>query len=109
MRTIAGFVVTDGHPMPLVDGVPRMPCDGEFSMWLRESDETPEILPDLADDLTRLGLLALVREAWGDPHAYCAPGPGWYVSVASEFSKGGECWPSPTEAEALVAALEAAP
>jgi len=76
--------------------------------------------PDLTDPATLGCLLALVREAWGDPHAYCAPrrasiiggflcGPGWYVWVAPEFLKGGEYWPSPTEVEALVAALEAAP
>ena len=79
-----------------------------------------DALPDLADPATLGCLLALVREAWGDPHAYCAPrrasiiggflcGPGWYVWVAPEFLKGGEYWPSPTEVEALVAALEAAP
>jgi len=107
MRTIAGFVVTDGHPMPLVDGVPRMPCDGEFSMWLRESDETPEIFPDLSDPATRGCLLALVREAWGDPLMQTTnSGGGWVAFCPAPLWTDG---PYDTEAAALVAALEAAP
>ena len=67
------------------------------------------ILPDLSDDLTRLGLLVLVREAWGDPMVFAAVnadggGNPWRVST-----RAGWVGHYPTEAAALVAALEAAP
>ena len=64
-------------------------------------------VPDFSDPAAVGCLLALVRSAWGDPLMYVAPGPGWYVGrgrvdvgIAAEGA---------TEAEALVAALEAAP
>jgi hypothetical protein len=82
-------------------------------------------LPDLSDPATRGWLLELVREAWGDPRltTRCraplrvsgdadsgfADGP-WDIVSASEnvtISILGAC--GATEAEALVAALEAAP
>jgi len=72
-------------------------------------------LPDLTDPATMGCLLALVREAWGDPT----------IVTAATLELGGvrgwvaECWapqsplhtlaPRPTEAHALVAALEAKP
>ena len=65
-------------------------------------------LPDLSDPATLGCLLALVREAWGDPRmfveAYSFLRDTWRcvgVSFSSE-------WVGPTEAAALVAALEAA-
>jgi len=72
-------------------------------------------LPDLTDPATRGCLLALVREELGRPRlvAYYAPlssGQGWYV--ADRFCGDRDYpvvkAPSGTEAEALVAALEAA-
>jgi hypothetical protein len=71
--------------------------------------------PDLSDPATRGCLLELVREAWGRPMlvAYYAPlsmGQGWYV--ADRFCGDRDYpvveAPSGSEAEALVAALEAA-
>jgi hypothetical protein len=66
-------------------------------------------LPDLTDPATLGCLLALVRKAWGDP-TLCAiyvdgddPVP-WSVSINLSTDSAGT-----TEAEALVAALEAAP
>ena len=64
-------------------------------------------VPDLSDPATLGCLLALVREAWEDPCICTAvdnTGAGWWV----------DGWQSshdlhPTEAAALVAALEAAP
>jgi len=65
-----------------------------------------DALPDLSDAATLGCLLALVREAWGDYHAYLAPGPGWFVGSGSRNAVYGE---GATEAEALVVALERAP
>jgi hypothetical protein len=65
--------------------------------------------PDLSDPATLGCLLALVREAWGQG-VYLLPDGGWYVKGArlqDGASIGlGIC--ATTEAEALVAALEAA-
>ena len=70
----------------------------------------------VVDDPATLGcLLALVREAWGDPRLvaiYCEPAhpgqsEGWAVQCAdNRLPVAGE--DHETEAEALVAALEAA-
>jgi len=73
---------------------------------------TPSIdRPDLREPATKGIVLALVREAWGDPHASV-----WYDS---EYWQSGNRWSwhakehslcdYDTEAEALVAALEASP
>ena len=80
--------------------------------WHRSSD----LIPDLSDPVTCAALLLLVREAWGDPRLaaiYCEaanPGQseGWAVQCAdNRLPVAGEDYPS--EAEALLAALEAAP
>jgi hypothetical protein len=71
-------------------------------------------VPDLTDPATLGCLLALVREAWGDPYASVGTAghdngeEGWVVIACSPTSKWSFC-DSKTEAEALVAALEAAP
>ena len=67
-------------------------------------------LPDLDDDLTRLGVLAVVRRArsmpnlgvWGANRLH--PAQGWTCGEAN-----GRIHPADTEIEALLAALEAAP
>ena len=72
-------------------------------------------LPDLTDPATLGCLLALVREAWGDPNAcadYALTDPVWYVNARHEYEGKeylGVVVEAATEAEALVAALEAAP
>ena len=112
------------HPIRFVEGVESMEalagtgagpllasgyatCDG---YW-----RSDDIMPDLTDPATLGCLLALVREAWGDPRLvaiYCEavyPGQseGWAVQTAdNRLPVAGEGHGS--EAEALVAALEAA-
>jgi hypothetical protein len=62
-----------------------------------------DVLPDLTDPATLGCLLALVREAWGNPTLTTVGTLGvWWVESYDEFC-------GDTEAEALVAALEAAP
>lgn len=80
------------------------------SKYEEEADELD--VPDWDDPATLGCLLALVREAWGDPHVHVAAtfeGPtctGWRV----RFSVSRSLWfEGDSEAEALIAALEAAP
>lgn len=73
-------------------------------LWRWNSDVD---VPDLRDAATRGVLLELVRLAWDDPALYALPtfrGEGdWHV-----LTKRG-LWSGETEAEALVASIEAAP
>jgi hypothetical protein len=71
----------------------------------------PDDLPDLTDPATLGCLLALVREAWREPTLCVAwAGGGWYVVQLIRRSVDALRWiDTATEAEALVAALEAAP
>lgn len=85
--------------------------------WLWVADDGCEwlpvegSLPDLSDPATLGCLLALVREAWKHPMSFLYWNDGnWFFDPQD----GGSFEPTPhprgrTEAEALVAALEAAP
>jgi hypothetical protein len=68
------------------------------------------VIPDLTDAATRGCLLALVREAWGDPKITVVPRGAtvWAVVYAGWLHKKALAC-CRTEAEALVAALESAP
>lgn len=68
-------------------------------------------LPDVADPATLGCLLALVREAWSEPLLSVAwAGGRWYVVQRILRSVDALRWiQAATEAEALVATLEAAP
>lgn len=75
-------------------------------------DSSGRCLPDLTDSATLGCLLALVREAWGMPTgitvSYSSDEGLWGVSWSGS-THGGWCGRGTTEAEAFVAALEAAP
>lgn len=72
------------------------------------------VVPDLTDAATLGCLLALVREAWDDEGAYTMPqigsqGGGWDLWACPPADGNCPRGTGDTEAEALVAALEAAP
>lgn len=89
---------------------------GMADLWggrMREGDglDRMHALPDLTDPATLGCLLALVREAWGDPGMFVRPRgskmrPDWAVFTGQNSDL--VCAAS-AEAEALVAAWEAAP
>ena len=60
-------------------------------------------VPDFRDTATVGACLAVVRERWADPGMYASPWPpGWAVNTGNDNPR----WKAPTEAEALIAALE---
>lgn len=79
-------------------------CDGDW--------RSADITPDLTDAATLGCLLALVREAWGDSEMHMALGAKGWVWLTGESRVYDVVMPinaGATEAEALVAAMEAAP
>jgi len=92
------------HATPLVwDGFAW--ADSDHDAIYSECD----VVIDLDDDLTRLGVLAVVRRAWGIPHAgvwgnpSLAPG----IRFSCGEANGRPFGSGPTEEAALLAALEA--
>jgi hypothetical protein len=88
-RRVSGSWVGEGHAVRT--------CRGEMTL-----------VPDLTDPATLGCLLALVREAWGEPtlHVWYSRQLGLWVVSANGQEIGVH---ETTEAAALVAALEAAP
>ena len=81
-------------------------------MWIRYRLDrmNKHGVPDLSDPATVGALLALVREAWGDPCLHVGLLPARWGVWTSQNRPLHECvGKALTEAEALVAALEAAP
>ena len=76
-------------------------CDGDW--------RAADITPDLTDPATVGCLLALVREVWSDPYLCVVgdPDTGWRVDAVT--AQVQDLHGYRIEAEALVAALEAAP
>lgn len=84
------------------------------------------MVPNLDEDVTRLGVLAVVRRAWGDPMLHLVrhethvmdhcgtgtiPAVWWAIADSSscKMMNGRSYFAGPTEIEAILAALEAAP
>ena len=91
-------------------------------LWVRERQPRGNWLPDFGDDSTRGCLLGLVRRAWRCDWLTCQPlmtetgehgwrviGPFWRAIGAVAVKVQYPVQPASTEAEALVAALGAAP
>lgn len=103
MLTTCGVRVIEGRHDYLIGHRQGATRDG--GGWVDTGDAVG-FLPDLTDPATLGCLLALVREAWG-AQVFVASYPDdsqWLVQTHSGFACD-----APTEAEALVAALEAAP
>jgi len=102
-RWMPGMMIHTGFRCVWVD-------DETFRSFEQNGNEmygsTDCLLPDLTDHATLGCLLALVREAWGDSKTCARPDLEddiWYVVTRSGLAFAA------SEAEALVAALEAAP
>ena len=130
------LVMSDPTAVPRVIGSPIWPSDlrarvtsavlgrwfgvGEFCVdhpdaehETMSGDDLPGTLPDLSDHATMGCLLALVRDAYHAPDAYLM-GSVTKQWVVHHFAEPEAYWKplskwQPTEAAALVAALEAAP
>ena len=94
-------------------GDPCLPDSWAYRGYLRgreNADRWPEdMTPDLTDPATLGCLLALVREAWGDPHLHVGRRiAGWGVWTSASTPMPQCVGKGDAEAEALVAALEAA-
>ena len=89
------------------------PCAGRLPHYpgFAVGHDMSGAIPDLTDPATLGCLLALVREVWREPTLSVAwAGGGWYVVQRIRRSVDALRWiDTATEAEALVAALEAAP
>lgn len=105
----------------MYDDASGMRCidvDGPDSLWAHDEDRMwrhvlDGQLPDPEDDATRGCLLRLVRDAWGCPDLTTTAGGDfdgglvWEIETVRAMGLGGIL--GATEAEALVAALLAAP
>jgi len=107
-RLLPGMLDTFGYRLLAIEGNKALFAHREDICWFNAWDSDT---PDLTDPATIGCLLALVREAWGEPSIATYPRvtsdgrvDGWRVSwwyrTSSEWQE--------SEAEALVAALEAA-
>lgn len=118
----AGMITQHGERVVTTDGAPRGRAlltehneeDGRQWYEVHEAwmgDGGPRV-PDLSDAATAGCLLADAREAWGDPNAVVDyhPERGWKVLTLTAPDRWDTLTPRcDSEAEALIAALEAAP
>ena len=118
LETLARRAVACKHWrwMPGMSAIMTKPHDGETTFRVvdyignRETGAPITMYPDFSDSPTVGALFYLVRAAWG-PTVYLIAQGGWLVQGArlpdGSTINLGIC--RPTEVEALVAALEAAP
>lgn len=107
MLTSCRVRVTEGGADYLIGHKSGATRDG--GGWV-DTGDSAGFLPDLDDPATIGCLLALVREAWGDPSVSCTMTfGGWWRVLVMLPDRLVRHYHGPTEAAALVAALEAAP
>lgn len=114
-RWLEGMVDTTGRRVASNDTMTLHPFNvptalGEQVGSYDYDDPVEDPVPDFRDPCTAGGLLALVREAWGEPNAYVrcqVPGLLWVLEGTDADGLGAPC--GPTEIHALVSALRAAP
>ena len=117
-RWMPGMLVLDHGPGVRLAGVSERflhgsaaesPTNDHGPSWMRIRRDR-ETLPNLEDATTLGCLLALVREAWGNPTIHTqASGPYWIVVAGAGWSGDDLTGEQPSEASALISALEAAP
>ena len=110
-RWMPGMLTGDGFRCVWSDEISRewaSPTWCENGMSWKNTRTGSKDLPDLTDPATLGCLLALVRVAYGDHRLACVP---WRLNWAVDrvWMRNGHLSEGATEAEALVAALEAAP
>ena len=104
MRDTDGWRILRGEEAS--GGASLASADGEL---MHDRSLSLRVLPDLTDAATLGCLLALVREAWGDAAASAHLVGFTHALEWAVMSDESELATGPTEAAALVAALEAAP
>ena len=112
-RWLPGMAAVDRHGVRgrilIIEDLQYNVANRAGASWLTEK-QIGRCLPDLTDPATLGCLLALVRAAWATPAIWAEPTHDGACEVW--VYAGGECLLHgfyQTEAEALVAALEAAP
>ena len=110
-RWMPGMSTSNGGRVFAVDedGSCRLDFGAEEVPFWCTPETMSKMTPCLTDPATLGCLLALVREAWGDPYL-CAVGDsdtGWRVDAVTAQVQDLHGFPS--EAEALVSALEWSP
>jgi len=120
IETARAFVACEGWAWPWGcgrdGGLPAVWFDQFANRWRHATAAghgMAEVLPDITDPRVLGWLLYLVRRAWSDQTIYCATGdPSAFDDTERRAQVGGlafDCGEGETEAEALLAALQAAP
>lgn len=122
-RWLPGMITTEGERVVYVETAANgVPLPGAWTIRANGRDRVSvfgpaDRLPDLADPATIGCLLRLVREAWDDRGLHVVPlwwgdGHMWHVRGGHHHGRAFRVMAGvghPTEAAALIAALEATP